>query len=244
MATQSYANTSYGPRGLALLADGLDPEMVIQQLTDADEGRASRQVGVVDAQGRSAAYTGSGCHEWAGHRTGPNYAVQGNILVSAETVAAMADMFETAGGSLAERLLAALAAGQAAGGDRRGRQSASLLVVKPQGGYGGWDDRWLDLRVDDHPEPITELKRLYQLHQLYFGEPAEDDLRRLDTAVVRELQERLRLLGYYRGAVTGVFDEPTAQALADWAGVENLEERIRTDGLIDLVVLNYLRAKT
>lgn len=244
VATQSYANTSYGPRGLALLASGLHPDAVIQQLIAEDEDPSPRQVGLVDAQGRAAAYTGPGCHVWAGHRVGPGYAAQGNILVSQETVDALADTFEGTSGSLAERLLAALAAGQRAGGDRRGRQSASLLVVKPQGGYGGWNDRWLDLRVDDHPTPIAELKRLYDLHQIYMGEPRPEDLVSLDADLVGELQERLATRGYYQGSVNGQWNEATAQALDDWAGVENLEERLREDGTLDLAVLRFLRQQT
>ncbi|MDQ4041017.1 MAG: DUF1028 domain-containing protein, partial [Actinomycetota bacterium] len=164
IATQSYANPRYGPEGLALLRQGLGAEEVVRRLTEADEGRDRRQIGVVDAEGRSATFTGPGCHEWAGGRTGDSYAAQGNILVSGETVDALADTFVASHGPLPERLLACLAAAQAAGGDRRGQQSASLLVVERDGGYAGLSDVVLDLRVDDHEQPIAELRRLVDIH--------------------------------------------------------------------------------
>ncbi len=164
VATQSFANTSYGPRGLELLERGLTPAEAIEVLTRADEGREQRQVGVVAADGKSATYSGPGCNAWAGGRSGPGYAVQGNILTGEEVVAAMERAFlATAGKPLAERLFAALAAGDAAGGDRRGRQSAALLVVRAGAGYGGFTDRAVDLRVDDHPDPFGELERLLGL---------------------------------------------------------------------------------
>jgi len=241
VATQSYANTSYGPRGLEFLATGMHPQSVLDRLTSEDEVAEARQAGIVDAQGRSAAFTGADCHDWAGHVVGPNFAAQGNILVSEATVAAMAEIFSTSTAALAERLLTALAAGQDAGGDRRGRQSANLLVVKPQGGYGGWNDRWLDLRVDDHPAPIAELKRLYDLHQLYFGVPKESDLLPLTSDLITEIQERLTAQSYYAGSIDGIFATHTQKALDDWAGVENLEERIRSDCRIDVAVLRYIR---
>ena len=158
VATQSYCNTSFGPDGLALMAQGLSAQDALDRLVAGDEGRARRQVGLVDAQGRAATFTGDECHDWAGGFTGTHYAVQGNILVSGATVEAMAKGFEEAGGELADRLVTSLAAGQAAGGDRRGQQSAAVLVVRPEGGYGGFNDRYLDLRVDDDPAPIERLK--------------------------------------------------------------------------------------
>jgi uncharacterized Ntn-hydrolase superfamily protein len=165
VATQALANPQYGPDGLALLRQGLSAEEVVRRLTEADDGRDDRQLGVVDAQGGAATYTGAACNEWAGGRTGNGYAAQGNILVSADTVDALADAFEAATGSLAERLLEALAAGQAAGGDSRGQQSAAIYVVQREGGYRGMSDRLADLRVDDHEAPIEELRRLYALHE-------------------------------------------------------------------------------
>jgi uncharacterized Ntn-hydrolase superfamily protein len=176
IATQSYANTTYGPRGLQKLRDGAAPQQVLDDLLAADPGRDRRQVGIVDAQGRTAAFTGAACLPWAGSRSGPNYTVQGNILAGPEVVDAMAAAFESTPGDLASRMVAALVAGQAAGGDARGRQSAALLVVREGGGYGGYDDRLIDLRVDDHPRPIEELQRLLDI---WHGQRAESDARRL-----------------------------------------------------------------
>src|SRR6187551_272875 len=169
IATQSYANPRYGPEGLALLRQGLSAADVVRRLTDADDGRDQRQVGVVDAEGHAETFTGSGCHDWAGGRTGAGYAAQGNILVSFATVDALAETFEASTGRLAERLLKSLAAGQEAGGDSRGQQSAALLVVERDGGYAGLSDTLVDLRVDDHERPIEELRRLHGLHTVFFG---------------------------------------------------------------------------
>ncbi len=170
ISTQSYANTSFGPRGLELLAAGKSAQEVLDILLASDPGREKRQVGIVDSRGNAATFTGSECHDWAGGVTGENYTAQGNILVSEETVQAMARTFETSEGPLAERLLAALEAGQNAGGDARGQQAAALLVVQEGAGYGGFNDVKIDLRVDDHPTPITELQRIYQVHRAVFGE--------------------------------------------------------------------------
>ncbi|HID92965.1 MAG TPA: DUF1028 domain-containing protein [bacterium (Candidatus Stahlbacteria)] len=168
IATQAWGNTTYGPDGLALLKMGISPEQVINILTSKDTNRTQRQLGIVDAKGRAAAYTGEDCLYWAGHIVGHHYAVQGNILAGEQVVKEMAQAFEQTDGTLAERLLAALEAGQGAGGDRRGRQSAALLVVRKYGGYSGYNDRYIDLRVDDNPEPIKELKRLFRLHERFF----------------------------------------------------------------------------
>lgn len=168
IATQSYANPNYGPDGLALLQSGKSAEETLKQLTEADERRAVRQAGIVDARGRAASFTGTNCMAWAGHRVGSNFCAQGNILAGPEVVEAMAKAFEaarTSGGELADWLVAALAAGQKAGGDKRGQQSAALLVVRERGGYDRANDRFIDLRVEDHPEPITELSRLLDLHK-------------------------------------------------------------------------------
>lgn len=170
VATQAYANPRYGPDGLALLRQGLAAEEVVRRLTEADDGRDERQLGVVDSAGRGATYTGSACLDWAGGRAGDAYAAQGNILVSKDTVDALADSFEASTVVLAERLIEALAAAQEAGGDKRGHQSAALLVVERDGGYAGLSDSLVDLRVDDHEAPIEELRRLYGLHQQLFGE--------------------------------------------------------------------------
>lgn len=243
IATQSWANTSYGPRGLELLAKGLSADATLEQLLADDEGRASRQVGIVGIDGPPATYTGDECFSWAGGRTGADYACQGNILVGEETVLAMAQAFEATGGPLCERLLAALAAGQQAGGDSRGQESAALLVVRQKSGYGGWNDRMIDLRVDDHPQPIQELQRLLQLHMLYFSRPDPHDMLPITQALASELQELLTRSGDYHAAITGTYDEATRQALRAFIGRENLEERWYEDEHIDRIVLAYIRRK-
>jgi uncharacterized Ntn-hydrolase superfamily protein len=235
VATQAWANLAYRPDGLALLREGYPAEEVVRTLVGADDGRGHRQVGVVDAPGRAATYTGAECLDWAGGTTGPGYAAQGNILVSAATVEALAANFEgSAGRPLAERLLACLAAAEAAGGDRRGRQSAALLVVRKDGGYGGTSDVAADLRVDDHPQPIEELERIYRIHDLLFGETPDEEWLEVDRELAGELGERLAALGY---------DGELTDALAAWAGTENLEERVRGADRIDPVVLEQLRAR-
>jgi uncharacterized Ntn-hydrolase superfamily protein len=235
VATQAYANPRYGPDGLQLLAEGLSAADVVARLTDADAGRADRQVGVVDAQGSGATYTGSACMEWAGGLAGPGFAAQGNILVGEETVAALATTFTaTDGQPLAERLLECLAAAQAAGGDRRGQQSAALLVVERDGGYAGLSDSLVDLRVDDHPQPVAELARLYAMHSLLFGKTPREQWLDVDDELRAELSERLGRLGY---------DGELARALGDWSGTENLEERVDGVKAIDPVVLAELRRR-
>lgn len=169
IATQSYANTSFGPRGLKLLSEGKSAQEVVDILVNSDPRRSKRQLGIVDSQGNAATFTGDECHDWAGGITGSNFAAQGNILVSDKTVEAMAEVFLDMEGCLAERLLESLDAGQRVGGDSRGQQSAALLIVQDEGGYGGFNDRKVDLRVDDHAQPITELKRLYGLHREIFS---------------------------------------------------------------------------
>jgi uncharacterized Ntn-hydrolase superfamily protein len=243
VATQSWANTSYGPNGLAMMEEGLPSEGVIARLTEEDEDRALRQVGVVDASGHAAAFTGEECFDWAGHMVGENYTCQGNILVSEDTVTAMAETFEDAQGPLVDRLVNALRAGQRAGGDRRGRQSAAVLVVKDKGGYGGFNDRYVDLRVDDHPTPIEELARLLKLHDLYLGETDPNDLVKIEGDLASEIQEILRKAGYYEGTATAVYDETTKKALRDLVSTENLEERWRDDDLLDGVILEFIRER-
>ncbi len=243
IATQSWANTTYGPEGFRLMAKGLSAQETLAKLIEADEERDRRQAGMVDAHGNAAAYTGKGCFDWAGHIVGEGFACQGNILVSAETVQAMARTFEESEGELADRLAAALEAGQEAGGDSRGRQSAALLVVREKGGYGGFNDRYLDLRVDDHPTPIQELKRLLELHKLYFFKSKPEDLLPLEGAVAREVQKILSEMGYYSGEINGLYDNTTRQALLDFTGIENLEERWQEDACIDPVVLEFMRQK-
>ena len=235
VATQALANPRYGPDGLALLRDGLSADETIAALVEADEGRDDRQVGVVDAQGRAATYTGKACLDWAGGKTGPGYAAQGNILVSEETVAGLVHGFEAnAGRPLAERIVEALAAAQLAGGDRRGQQAAGLLVVQKDGGYGGMDDVLVDLRVDDHSEPVVELKRLYGMHQLLFGKTPDDEWLPVDDALAEELRARLAALGYADPSLEKSFNQ--------WAGTANLEDRVTGVDRIDPVVLDELRS--
>lgn len=233
LATQALANLRYGPDGMALLREGASAEEVVRRLTDADEGHDERQLGVVDRDGHAATYTGSSCLDWAGGVTGKGYAAQGNILVSEETVIALAETFEASSGALAERLLEALAAAQRAGGDRRGQQSAALLVVRQDGGYMGTSDVLVDLRVDDHDAPIEELKRIYGLHNLLFGETPKEEWLEVDEQLAAELRERLKRLGYEQKAL--------AEAFEAWADTENFEERVDGVDRIDPVVLAELR---
>ena len=244
IATQSYANTRFGPEGLARLAQGMSAPEVLAQLLAADDGRDQRQVGIVDRAGRAATFTGAGCHAWAGGLTGDGYAVQGNILVSGKTIEALAKGYERAKGELADRLVAALAAGQRAGGDRRGQQSAAVLVVREQGGYAGLNDRYLDLRVDEAARPIERLKELLELHHLFFGRVEAASLKPLTPAVVRELQRIARQSKHYRGAITGRYDEATRRAVEALIGVENLEDRWPLGGdRYEPVALRHLKRR-
>ena len=241
IATQANANLDYGEIGLKLLEKKYPAQKVLDALLALDDGRDDRQVGIVDWQGRSAAYTGNLCHDWAGHIHGENFSAQGNILVSQATVQALADTFRNSTGTLAKRLVKCLDVAQDAGGDRRGRQSAALLIVQEGASYGGYNDVKISLRVDDHPKPIKELKRLLDLHDLYFGEtlvkvPANQD-------VTTAVQKRLKELGYYHGPVTGVYDGPSKRAFFDYCGVENYEERICDGDFFDERVLNILLKK-
>jgi uncharacterized Ntn-hydrolase superfamily protein len=236
IATQAYANPRYGPQGLELLRKGLSADEVVERLTATDDGRASRQLGVVDAKGGSASFTGTECFDWAGGRTGDGYAAQGNILVSQATVDAIADSFEaSAGKPLAVRLLDAVDAGQAAGGDRRGQQSAALIVVERDGGYAGLSDVAIDVRVDDHARPLEELRRIYEAHDAIFGTTPEDQWLDVDDVLAAELRERLARLGY-----TGELTE----ALDAWAGNANFEGRVNGAERVDPVVLDELRSQT
>lgn len=239
IATQAYANLAYRSQGLALLATGVSAAGVVAGLTAADDGRVQRQLGVVAATGDGASFTGTGCHPWAGGVTGDGFAIQGNILTGPEVVEQMRRAFVDSdpAAPLQRRLHAALLAGDRAGGDRRGRQSAALLVVAPGQGYGGTSDVVADLRVDDHPDPVVELGRLLDLHALYFDKPDPATLLPLDGELAEEVADRLGGLGFRPGP--GGLDE----ALALWAGIENLEERL-VDGHIDPLVLAHLRSQT
>jgi uncharacterized Ntn-hydrolase superfamily protein len=236
LATQSYANLAYRPQGLALLRTGVGAEGAVAGLTAADDGRDARQLGLVGVTGVGATYTGPSCHPWAGGVAREGYAIQGNILTGPEVVAAMeaAWLASAAEPLLAARLLAALRAGDEAGGDRRGRQSAALLVVEKAMGYGGTSDVVAELRVDDHATPVAELSRLLDLHTLYFGRPDPATLLPLSGALADEVRSRLASLGHNAPELD--------TALADWAGIENLEERM-VIGQIDPLVLAQLRSQ-
>jgi uncharacterized Ntn-hydrolase superfamily protein len=242
VATQSYANVAYGPDGIGLMREGLSAAQALERLISADDGRDQRQVGLVDARGGAAAYTGVSCHAWAGHQTGAGFACQGNLLTGPETTAAMAAAFAGSAGPLGDRLLAALEAGDIAGGDRRGRQSAALYVARHQGGYLGANDVFVDLRVDDAAHPVQELRRLLTLHNLYLGASAREDAITIDAPLLRELQEIMRRRGHYHGAVTGGWDEATESALMEFVGTENLEERVDLKArTIDAPALAFVR---
>ena len=236
VATQSYANTSFGPEGLRLMEEGKSAEEALHTLLDKDPGREQRQVGFIDANGNAATFTGKECYNWAGGVTGPHFAAQGNILVDENTVQAMADIFQKTEGKLAERLLAALQAGQDAGGDSRGQQSAALIVVKESGGYGGFNDRYVDLRVEDHEEPIKELARIYQLQQLYFAPSKPENIISIEGKTQEELTTHLQRLNYLNENTTDV-----STALKTYIHTENFEEREQPTGLIDLEVLEYMK---
>ncbi len=242
IATQSWANTSYGPEGLRLLEEGRTPKEVLDILLEKDPDKDLRQVGIVDAKGNAVSFTGIKCHDWAGHITGKNFAAQGNILVSKETVEAMANAFEDSDGDLAQRLLKALEAGGKAGGDSRGEQSAALYVVKEKGGYSGFNDRYIDLRVDDHKTPIKELIKIYNLHRLYFYKTKEENIMKIDEPLKKEISELLFHLKY-----TDSLDKLTAddhyfaEILQKYIHKENFEEREQEKGYIDFEVLEFMR---
>ncbi len=242
-ATQAWANASYGPNGLDMLAARMPAGEVLDRLISGDEGRDHRQAGVVDTTGRTAAWTGRDCMPWAGHVTGAGYTCQGNILTGESVVRSMAQAFEGAPGPLPERLVAALTAGQAAGGDSRGQQSAAIYVAKDKGSYGGYIDRYIDLRVDDHGTPVDELGRLLALNRLYFGPTQQSNLTRMAGNVTTLVQEMLTKAGFYAGAIHGRYDADTKAAFRRWVGVENFEERWRDDDMVDREILSFMRRR-
>ncbi len=240
VATQAFAKMGYGPDGLEMMAAGKSAQETLAELLAVDSDREQRQVGIVDANGGVAAYTGKECFDWAGHLLVEGFTCQGNILTGAETLAAMAETFKSTIGELADRLAAALRAGDLTSGDRRGKQSAAVVVVRPNGSYGGDTDRYLDLRVDDDPEPVAKLLQLVATHHLLFGDGNPEDLLPIDSELARELQTMLAAQGYY----SGEWDTATKEAFRALVGNENLEERWSLDkepDKIDRVALNYLR---
>ena len=244
VATQSYANTSFGPEGLEMMARGFSAKATLASILDNDEGRELRQVGLVDASGQAATFTGSKCFDWAGGVMGQGYAIQGNILAGERVVKAIQAEFLSTKGSLPARLHTALLAGDRAGGDRRGRQSAAIYVAKPNGGYGGFIDRWIDYRVDDHEDPVLRLGELLELHKLYFGASDESEHIPLQGDALQSLQKILIHLNYNIGKAEGVFNEETRTALESFTGNENFEERCNLEaGWIDQPVLEYLLKK-
>lgn len=246
VATQALANAAYGPDGLALLESGDPAADVLNQLLAGDDEREHRQAGIVDREGRAAAHTGRACFPWAGHLVGQGFCCQGNLLAGEAVLQQMAAAFTAArdgGSELAEALMSALRAGDAAGGDQRGRQSAALLVARQGGGYGGFLDRYIDLRVDDHPDPIPELERILGLHRFYLTTPSPADYVPIDTALAGELQNALRELGFYSGPNSDTYDELTRAALFAFGSIENLEQRLVEDARIDRQVLDFVRRK-
>jgi uncharacterized Ntn-hydrolase superfamily protein len=243
VATQSFANTAYGPNGIRMMSDGLSARDALAKLLAGDPDRDLRQVGLVDARGGAAAHTGPGCHAWAGHHVGDGFACQGNILVGAETVEAMAAAFRASQGELSGRLVTSLAAGEKAGWDKRGRQASAVYVVRPKGGYGGMNDVLVDLRVDDHPDPVTELRRLLELRDLYFGTSPDADKLKIEGAVLVELKRLMSSRGFYHGDVLSQWDEATERALDAFIATENFEERVDLrKQTIDAPVFAHLRA--
>src|SRR5688572_8369728 len=238
VATQSFANTSFGPRGLALMGTGLSAQETLDRLLEDDPDKELRQVGLVDAKGSSATFSGSGCFAWAGGVAKKGYAIQGNILAGQKVVPAMEKAFLRTKGDLPTRLHAALLAGDRAGGDKRGRQSAAIYVVKPKGGYGGYLDRWLDYRVDDHKDPVLRLGELIELHYLYFGKSPESERVKLKGEALSQITDILTQQGYLK-KWKGFRD-----SFNEFIGNENFEERADPEAKwIDGPVLEYLVRK-
>lgn len=238
VATQSFANTSFGPRGLEMMAKGLSAETTLAKLLADDPDKELRQVGLVDELGGVATFTGSGCFIWAGGLTGNGYACQGNILAGEQVVKALEQGFLTTKGDLPARLHSALLAGDRAGGDRRGRQSAAIYVVKAGAGYAGFNDRWMDYRVDDHTDPVPRLGELIEMHRLYFGKSGESQRVELTGPALAEITGILKQQGYLK--------EPAAfrEAFYAFIGNENFEERADPEGgWIDKPVLEFLVKK-
>jgi uncharacterized Ntn-hydrolase superfamily protein len=238
VATQSFANTSYGPRGLVMMGNGLSAEETLAKLLADDPEKDSRQVGLVDAQGRAASFTGPGCFAWAGGRVGPGYACQGNILAGEQVVTELARGFLESKGDLPARLHAALLAADCAGGDRRGRQSAAIYVVKKGAGYAGFNDRWMDYRVDDHPDPVPRLGELIEMHRLYFGKSDEGQRVELTGEALDTMTDILKRQGYLNESIS------FREAFRAFIGNENFEERADPEGgWMDAPVLEFLTRK-
>lgn len=239
VATQSWANTTFGPEGLRLLEKGLPPEEVIDKLIAGDPGRSLRQVAVINSDGEASAFTGHECYDWAGHKIGKHHSCQGNILVSGKTVSEMSRAFEESEGPLAERMLKAIAAAQQAGGDSRGKQSAAVYVLQEGAGYGSYNDVKVDLRVDDHPEPIEELQRLYELHKLYAA-PSQEKLP-IEEDVLKTVVEQLVKTGLLASASHSSYDAEVKEALKTFVLRENFDDHWSEEACVDESVLEYLK---
>jgi uncharacterized Ntn-hydrolase superfamily protein len=242
IATQAWCNTTYGPNGLKMLEEGLSAQETLRKLLADDPKPQVRQVAVVDGKGQAAAHTGGECFEWAGHVTGKGYSCQGNILAGSKVVESMAGAYEKTSGDLVDRLMQALSAGQAAGGDRRGQQSAALLVVREKGGYEGFTDRYVDLRVDDHLAPIEELKRVLKVYDMtMLSREDPRNLLTIDHDIAVAIQRNLKKLGMYRGSDTGALDDATKKALNEFVNIHNFENRMHDDGRIWKSILDYMQ---
>ena len=240
IATQSWANIKYGTEGLKLLETGMHPEEIVEKLTAADEGRESRQVGIVDIEGRSATFTGKECSDWAGGIAGKNFAAQGNILVSEDTVNALADTFVSTPGDLTTRLMEALAAAQKAGGDRRGMQSAALYVVKENAGYGGGSDRLVDIRVDDHEHPIEELRRILGLYRFFLQKTKPGNLTEIKGDASRLILTVLKKKHFYDGDINAAWNHDLHELFQQFSLIENFDERLAPYGMVDREVLDFM----
>ncbi|MBD3189288.1 MAG: DUF1028 domain-containing protein [Candidatus Heimdallarchaeota archaeon] len=241
IATQAYANTSYGPKGLGLLEMGFSADEVIQILTTNDPNKEQRQVGIVDANGKAASFTGSECFDWAGHVVGENYCCQGNILVSETTVQAMAKAYEQTPGDLVAKLFAALEAGQKAGGDKRGKESAAILIVKEEGAYDGGTDRYIDIRVDEHPEPIKELRKVFEVYNLCLLKRDDPkDIVKIEGEVLANIYRILVQEGFYEGEIPASYTSTIKEALIKWMHTNNFEVKERDDDYLFGSVYRYI----
>lgn len=243
IATQAYANFDFGEIGIGILEKGYPPEKVRDALIALDDGIEDRQFGIVDGRGRAISFTGKRCYDYAGGIAEENMACQGNILVSKKTVEELANTFKKTKGTLAHRLMAAMTAAQNAGGDKRGKQSAALLIVKEKGSYGGYNDRYIDLRVDDDLKPITKLTHFLKLHEMHFEKTKEEEKMEVDEKLAKDIQKALKELGYYEFEINSKYDEKTKAAYNYFCGWENFEERTHEGNIVDKNVIEYLLNK-
>lgn len=241
IATQAWANVGYGPRGLVLLEEGKSASETLKILLSEDEGHEHRQIGIVDSKGQAVSHTGKECMDWAGHIVGDGYACQGNILAREAVVVDMASAYELTEGDLIDKLFAGLKAGQSAGGDRRGMQSASIFIVREAGGYEGGNDRYVDVRVDEHPNPIEELERIFKIYDMtLLSREDPTTLIMIDGKVAKLIQKALIKLGFLDKPVSDEFSEREKVAIEEWTNTNNFENKARDDGTIWPSVLEYM----